>query len=272
MKKIYKIFISYIDTYKDEAIMLENLLKNDRVHVFKADETTAEKMTDNAFDAYAKDAYAFVFLLSKDTLELNFVEREIAYAVENGITIIPIMLEDFELSGAIATYLSNVQRIAVFGKSNEDAMQLVASKIRAIIEREETASYSIIKFFAKKFVYEIKIATKKVLTKLCDIKEKFIKSKPGFFLPFIIQFVASFLVFLYIHLGLSTSNSLSVSEISTMSLPPFALGILFSTISSLTLRKMQRKLWSSVISVALCVVISVMMLLTGFFISQHFFL
>ena len=147
MKKKYNIFISYNDSGLPHVEMLESLLKNDYVQIFKRKENE-EEMSEEEFKNYAKDAFAFVFFLTEDFEETDFIKNQMLYAVKNQITIIPLMFENFRLSNAMSLYLNNVQRKEEGGENGEEIVALAAERLQTLIENDRTEQYSLIRFLA----------------------------------------------------------------------------------------------------------------------------
>ncbi|MBR5827455.1 MAG: TIR domain-containing protein [Clostridia bacterium] len=79
-----------------------------------------------------KNCFAFVLILSKTTHESKYVPKEIDLAINTGKTILPFMIDDFELSDDFSFYLSNVNRFPAY-ESREKCIDLIASRIEDIL-------------------------------------------------------------------------------------------------------------------------------------------
>lgn len=269
----YKIFISYKTTHEDEAKLLESMLISDDISILFAEDSYVDSLSDEEFCTLAKDTYAFVILLSDDNTGISYAEKELAYAVQNEISIIPVMLDDIELSGAVASYLSNVQRYSIADKENEVAMRTIATQILAMIEQERTASYSILEFFGRKFLFESKEALKSLkkllIRKLKNTKVFFKNPKNGRKISRTIQISISILTAIYVYWGVRYSERLELFELLLISVPPMIVISLFSLITSYFIGKIKNNLISSIVTLILSCGLFMLQLYCSYLIIQY---
>ncbi|KJU86495.1 protein containing DUF1566 [Candidatus Magnetobacterium bavaricum] len=75
-----------------------------------------------------------VVLISANTLQSKYVEKEIAVADANNVSVIPVRLKDIKLMGALATHLSNKTWINAF----EVGIDTVVEKISVEVNKRKT--------------------------------------------------------------------------------------------------------------------------------------
>lgn len=266
MESKYKIAVFYEKENVEAVKKLCSVMQDGDLEVFLTDDTMADDMSKEQFSQYVKDVYAFVFLLTPKSLERTALEEEIDFAIQNERIIIPVMLEDFELNGAVAHQLSNVQRVSAYEFNTSDALTIVANQLKNRVEAEKTASYSIFKFFAKKLLFE--------LTKLGKIISKKVKehvpSTPKVRLVLnsvcLLTIVA---VSVYLYWGLSSSYGWTTSEIHLMSFVPILPGFLLMQLSKLIFGKVKNAVLIAVVALITAIATFCVMMLTGFEISVY---
>ena len=238
MENRYKIAVFFERENADAAELLHTLLKEKNLEVSLTDDLAADHMTGEQFSEFVKDVYAFVFLLTLKSLKRTALEEEISFAIRNERIIIPVMLEAFELDGAVALQLSNVQRVSAYESNAKDALAIVANQLGNRIEAEKTASYSIFKFFAKKLLFELGALGKKLTQKV----KAYVARKPK--IKLVLTPVCLFTIIatvIYIYMGVSAKYRWTVGEIRLMTLVPILPGLLLMQLLKLIFGKVKNK-------------------------------
>lgn len=272
MDNKFRIFIFFEEKNQPSAQKLEDMLQSDDIEVCLADDTTADEMTNEDFALFAKDAYAFVFLLDSQSLQREFLEEEIGFALRNEKIIIPVMLEDINLTGAVAHQLSNVQYVCAFGDNTENVLTSVANQLRKNVEYEKTATYSIAEFFAKKFIFEIGELRKKATALLRRFKAKLAAKLLGGRILSAVGAVVLVVTMIYLYIGLSAPVGYSrweQSEIYLMTFVPIVPGALVTLIMRLIFGKIKNPILLTLLSVLTAAMVFCAMMLTGFSISIY---
>lgn len=265
----YTIFIFFEKENFPKAQKLKEKLASNDICVVFADDTFADEMTAGDFEVAAKGAYAFVFLLTPESLKKDFLEEEIGFAVQNEKIIIPVMLEDFELEGAVAHQLSNVQRVDAFSNGEDETLEKVAKQLTKRIQEQKTQSYSIGGFLFKKAVYELGKLWNKAKIKLKEKKEDFLRFKTAKTAIIAAGVITAILTSCYIHIGLSSSYYWTSGEIALMSWVPLIPGALITYLMQLIFGKVKNLMFITFLVLATIALVFVGDVLTGFGISVY---
>lgn len=117
----YKAFISYSHQDKDIAKKIGEKLMSLGTDIFIADWDIqpGDSLIEKIFEVGLKDANAFLILLSKASVNSNWVKEELNYAtlrrIEKSIKVIPILIENVEIPAPLKTLLwVNLQNISNF--------------------------------------------------------------------------------------------------------------------------------------------------------------
>lgn len=264
MEGKYKIAVFYENENVETAEKLCSAMEERNLDVFLANDTMADDMSKEQFLQFAKDVYAFVFLLTPKSLERTALEEEIDFAIQNERIIIPVMLENFELNGAVAHQLSNVQRVSAYECNTDDALTIVATQLKNRVEAEKTASYSIFKFFLKKIIFEFTKLIKFISKKVKKHFSSTLKAKSVLNCVCLLTIVA---VSAYLYWGLSSSYWWTTGDIHLMSFVPILPGLLIMQLSKLFFGKVKKTALIAVVALITVIAIFYVMMLTGFGIS-----
>jgi len=136
MKK--KVFISYSSNNYIEAEAIKKLLEEEGISYFKAPEMIP------AGSNYAREipkaiaaCTIFLILISKDSQNSMWVEKELDCAMNQKKKIVPVMLDQMPLNDVFRFYLNNVQMMAYVEPKNETGYALMA-RIGALLNEDKS--------------------------------------------------------------------------------------------------------------------------------------
>lgn len=145
MKNAKSVFISYSSKDVKQVESVIKVLKEAGIDYWKAPEMIPVGSN------YAKEipkviceCIVFVLIITEQSQESIWVEKEVDYAINNKKTIVPIKMFDGELSGMFKFYLNNVQMIN-YNEEGERAFYILKERILNLISTERERKISLFK-------------------------------------------------------------------------------------------------------------------------------
>ncbi len=137
-KSQYDVFISYKSEEKVEASWVKKVLNENKISCWMAPESIpgGSSYADEINEAI-KNCKVLVLILSPKAQESRWVKKEIEVALNEGKTIMPFMIENFQLQNAFNFYLSDVQRFEAY-EDKASALKTMVQCINAILKRDSS--------------------------------------------------------------------------------------------------------------------------------------
>lgn len=133
MKK-KQIFISYSSKDKELVDQIVKKLEDLPVVLWRAPESiTPGNNYAREIPQAIRESMVFLLMLSRNSQQSIWVEKEIDSAVSERVHIIPLQLDDEPLSDVYRFYLNNVQTL-YYMDSPKDALERVRQQIRRVVE------------------------------------------------------------------------------------------------------------------------------------------
>ena len=162
------VFISYSSKDVDEVNEVINMLKEADISYWRAPEMIPVGSN------YAKEiprvisqCDIFLLIISKESQNSIWVEKEIDFAINNRKTIVPLNLTNEKLSDMFAFYLNNIQMI-YYGDSKAKALSLLKRRLKSLLPIEDLKNDKELKAIeekTKKIVIEDENYKKEVVDK-----------------------------------------------------------------------------------------------------------
>ncbi|KJU81737.1 protein containing DUF1566 [Candidatus Magnetobacterium bavaricum] len=133
----YDVFISHDSADRSDANKLVNSLEGRgiRCWIDHRDLPPGSSWADEIFKTITENPELLVVvLISANTLQSRYVEKEITVADANNVSVIPVRLKDIKLTGALATLLSTNTWINAF----EVGIDTVIEKISVEVNKRKT--------------------------------------------------------------------------------------------------------------------------------------
>lgn len=126
------IYVSYAHKDSHEVYQIIHRLHKERFNIFYDEGLVPNEMYVDCIVNRIENCSLFIVFITENSLKSDFVAKELRFAIEEQIPILPIFLENVELRSRFKLYLSTIQSILRFEYDTEEAF--ISDCIRFILQ------------------------------------------------------------------------------------------------------------------------------------------